>query len=79
MSQLNRIAVRCLPLRWLTGAIAQAVTGSLLVFAHNKGGRYPVMAGVERLVSKTELSTENESSDVYLLQRPLSSRDCLYM
>ena len=47
------------PLHWLHGAVAQAVTGSLLVAAHKKVGRDPLVTGVERLVSGTDLNAEN--------------------
>ena len=52
MSQLNGITTHCLPSRWWSGALLQAVTGAPLVSAQFKGGQDPVVAGGERLVGK---------------------------
>ena len=56
MSQLNRITTHCLPSRWWSGALLQAVTGAPLVWVQFIRGRHPVAAGGERLVSSTESS-----------------------
>ena len=56
MSQRNKIPTHCLPLRWWVGALGQAVTSASLVAVQFMGGRYPVAAGGERLVSGTESS-----------------------
>ena len=56
MSQHNRITTHCLPSRWWSGVLLQAVTGAPLVWVQFIRGRHPVAAGGERLVSSTESS-----------------------
>ena len=55
MSQRNKIPTHCLPHHWSGGAVDQAVTSSLLVSPHFKGGRDPAEAGGERLVGNNRV------------------------
>ena len=66
------------PSHGLHTAVAQVLTGSLLVAAHIKVCRDPLTTGVERLVSGTDLNAENAWCVGFcLLIQMLQLHDCM--